>query len=202
MEESDESVKVVVLGDAAVGKSSLVTRFIDNQFMDHQPSTVGAAYFSKTLSLDNGRKVKLEIWDTAGQERYRSLAPMYYKGARAALVVFDLTKKESLSSTKGWVAELKRHADPSLIIGIVGNKCDRPDLEEVSEEDAVRFMEEAGASFYLQTSAKTAFNVNIAFDRLASEVIRASGSSSKPASDLVSLIQAERDARAKREGCC
>ncbi|OKL60626.1 hypothetical protein UA08_04088 [Talaromyces atroroseus] len=117
------SVKLVLLGEAAVGKSSLVLRFVNNDFQENKEPTIGAAFLTQKCSLPT-RMIKFEIWDTAGQERFASLAPMYYRNAQAALVVYDLTKPASLVKAKHWVAELQRQASPGIVIALVGNKLD------------------------------------------------------------------------------
>ncbi|EGE85088.1 rab family, other [Blastomyces dermatitidis ATCC 18188] len=117
------SVKLVLLGEAAVGKSSLVLRFVNNDFQENKEPTIGAAFLTQKCSLPT-RTIKFEIWDTAGQERFASLAPMYYRNAQAALVVYDLTKPSSLIKAKHWVAELQRQASPGIVIALVGNKLD------------------------------------------------------------------------------
>ena len=108
--------KLVLLGDTAVGKSCLVVRFVRDEFFDFQEPTIGAAFLTQTITLDDVT-VKFEIWDTAGQERYRSLAPMYYRGAVAAVVVYDITSEQSFLGAKGWVSELKRRGDQNVVIG-------------------------------------------------------------------------------------
>ena len=99
------NAKLVFLGDTSVGKSSMVTRFLNKVFYEFQDPTIGAAFSSVTVDLDN-KKIKFEIWDTAGQERYRSLAPMYYRGADAAVVVYDITNKDSFGVLEYWIKEL------------------------------------------------------------------------------------------------
>ncbi|CAH9069948.1 unnamed protein product [Cuscuta epithymum] len=101
------NAKLVLLGDMGAGKSSLVLRFVKGQFLEFQESTIGAAFFSSTVSADN-TTVKFEIWDTAGQERYHSLAPMYYRGAAAAIIVYDISSLESFDRAKKWVKELQK----------------------------------------------------------------------------------------------
>ncbi|RSH88308.1 uncharacterized protein EHS24_000844 [Apiotrichum porosum] len=116
-------VKLVLLGEAAVGKSSLVLRFVQNDFNENTSPTIGAAFLTQKCRLEN-RVVKFEIWDTAGQERFHSLAPMYYRNAAAAVVVYDITKAASLEKAKAWVKELQRQANPNIVIALVGNKLD------------------------------------------------------------------------------
>ncbi|KZF23522.1 ras-domain-containing protein [Xylona heveae TC161] len=117
------SVKLVLLGESAVGKSSLVLRFVNNDFQENKEPTIGAAFLTQKCNLPT-RTIKFEIWDTAGQERFASLAPMYYRNAQSALVVYDLTKPTSLTKAKHWVAELQRQASPGIVIALVGNKLD------------------------------------------------------------------------------
>lgn len=121
--------KVVLLGESAVGKSSLVLRFMKREFHEFQASTIGAAFLTQTVQITRfqfqNTTVKFEIWDTAGQERYHSLAPMYYRGAQAALIVYDITSKESFLKAQNWVRELQRQANANIVIALVGNKLGR-----------------------------------------------------------------------------
>lgn len=116
-------VKLVLLGEAAVGKSSLVLRFVQNDFNENNSPTIGAAFLTQKCRLED-KVIKFEIWDTAGQERFHSLAPMYYRNAAAAVVVYDITKASSLEKAKAWVTELQRQANPNIVIALVGNKLD------------------------------------------------------------------------------
>ncbi|KAK8151275.1 ras family-domain-containing protein [Phyllosticta citrichinensis] len=138
------SVKLVLLGEAAVGKSSLVMRFVNNDFQENKEPTIGAAFLTQKCNLPT-RTIKFEIWDTAGQERFASLAPMYYRNAQAALVVYDITKASSLTKAQHWVAELQRQASPGIVIALVGNKADLVE-DGVEEEEAAPAPQEPAAS--------------------------------------------------------
>jgi len=116
-------VKLVLLGEAAVGKSSVVLRFVSNDFQANKEPTIGAAFLTQKCRLED-RVLRYEIWDTAGQERFHSLAPMYYRNAQAAVVVYDVTKGTSLEKAKSWVKELQRQANPNIVIALAGNKVD------------------------------------------------------------------------------
>jgi len=116
-------VKLVLLGEAAVGKSSVVMRFVNNEFQANKEPTIGAAFLTQKCRLED-RVLRYEIWDTAGQERFHSLAPMYYRNAQAAVVVYDVTKASSLEKAKSWVKELQRQANPNIVIALAGNKID------------------------------------------------------------------------------
>lgn len=174
--------KLVLLGNAGVGKSCIVVRFTRDEFVEDSDTTIGAAFLTKTLSLEDAQ-VKIEIWDTAGQERYRSLAPMYYRGAQAAVVVFDLTSRESLDGAKQWVKELQRRADQNMVIALAGNKCDLVARRKVDSEEAAGYARENGL-LYVETSAKDATGIEKLFVDVAKRVPR-TGSSLKP--DVVLL---------------
>ncbi|KAI1812692.1 ras-domain-containing protein [Poronia punctata] len=181
------SVKLVLLGEAAVGKSSLVLRFVNNDFQENKEPTIGAAFLTQKCNLPS-RTIKFEIWDTAGQERFASLAPMYYRNAQAALVVYDLTKPTSLVKAKHWVAELQRQASPGIVIALVGNKLDLTndsdsmqdggegvegedsgDARKISTEEAKSYAEEESLLFF-ETSAKTGHNVADVFTAIANAI--------------------------------
>lgn len=160
--------KLVLLGESAVGKSSLVLRFVKGQFHEYQESTIGAAFLTQTICLED-TTVKFEIWDTAGQERYHSLAPMYYRGAQAAIVVYDITNQDTFGRAKTWVKELQRQASPNIVIALAGNKTDLSNKRLVEYEEAHTYAEENGLLF-METSAKTAVNVNDIFLAIATKL--------------------------------
>ncbi|KAI1740350.1 ras family-domain-containing protein [Xylaria scruposa] len=165
--------KLVLLGESAVGKSSIVLRFVKDQFDSYRESTIGAAFLTQTISLDENTTVKFEIWDTAGQERYKSLAPMYYRNANCAVVVYDITQSASLDKAKAWVKELQRQANENIIIALAGNKLDlvneQPDKRAVPVAEAEAYANEAGLLFF-ETSAKTAENVQELFTAIAKKL--------------------------------
>merc|ERR1712054_307927 len=160
--------KLVLLGDSAVGKSSLVLRFVRGQFFEYQESTIGAAFLTQNVSL-NDYTVKFEIWDTAGQERYHSLAPMYYRGAAAAVVVYDITNADSFARAKSWVKELQRQGSPNIVIALAGNKCDLASKRKVEASEASEYAKDNGL-FFMETSAKTALNVEELFKAIAKKL--------------------------------
>ncbi|GAB2292233.1 Complex III subunit 3 [Dionaea muscipula] len=153
--------KLVLLGAMGTGKTSLVLRFVKGQFFDYQESTIGAAFFTQVLSL-NEATVKFDIWDTAGQERYHSLAPMYYRGAAAAVIVYDITSMESFEKAKTWVQELQRQGNPNMFTVLVANKADLDTMRKVDNEVGEQYAKDNGLNFF-ETSAKNAQNVNELF---------------------------------------
>ncbi|KAI9027367.1 small GTPase superfamily [Phycomyces nitens] len=132
--------KVVILGSQGVGKTSLVVRYINRTFSPNSTSTIGASFMTKKLTVDNC-KVRLQIWDTAGQERFRAMAPMYYRGAQAALLVYDITSQESFAEMHSWIEELKRNMNEELVIVVVANKSDLASTRrEVPLKDAQEYV--------------------------------------------------------------
>ncbi|KAL6035668.1 hypothetical protein STEG23_036999, partial [Scotinomys teguina] len=151
-------------GQSAVGKSSLVLRFVKDRFHEFQESTIGAAFLTQTVCLGD-TTVKSEIWDTADQERYHSLAPMYYRGAQAAIVVYDITNEESFARAKNWVKELQRQASPNIVIALSGNKADLANKRAVDFQEAQSYVDDNSLLFM-----ETSMNVNELFMAIAKKL--------------------------------
>ncbi|ESO95115.1 hypothetical protein LOTGIDRAFT_215280 [Lottia gigantea] len=145
--------KVVVLGSQGVGKTSVVIRYVGGMFSKAVSPTIGASFFTYKLSLDNYR-VKLQVWDTAGQERFRSMAPMYYRKANAAMLLYDITSPDSFYDIKDWVKELKKNVDYPIIMCLLGNKCDLDSGRKVSIEEAEEYAQSIGALFFEVSALK------------------------------------------------
>ncbi|KAL2942868.1 Ras-related protein RHN1 [Bienertia sinuspersici] len=187
---------MVLLGDMGAGKSSVVLRFVKGQFLEFQESTIGAAFFSQTLAV-NDATVKFEIWDTAGQERYHSLAPMYYRGAAAAIIVYDITSTESFSRAKKWVQELQKQGNPNMVMALAGNKSDLEERRSVLADEARTYAEENGL-FFMETSAKTAQNVNEIFYEIAKKLPRAQ----MPQNTAGMVLVNQQGDAARASSCC
>uniref|UniRef100_A0A4X1U6H1 small monomeric GTPase n=1 Tax=Sus scrofa TaxID=9823 RepID=A0A4X1U6H1_PIG len=184
--------KLVLLGESAVGKSSLVLRFVKGQFHEYQESTIGAAFLTQTVCLDD-TTVKFEIWDTAGQERYHSLAPMYYRGAQAAIVVYDIT------NTGPW-AECPQ-ASPNIVIALAGNKADLASKRAVEFQEAQAYAED-NSLLFMETSAKTAMNVNEIFMAIAKKLPKNEPQNAAGAPGRNRGVDLQENNPASRSQCC
>ncbi|KAM7539041.1 hypothetical protein Aperf_G00000049123 [Anoplocephala perfoliata] len=169
--QPDYSFKILLLGDAFVGKTSLLIRFKDKTFLKGSYiSTVGIDYKTKLVNCD-GKLVKLQLWDTAGQERFRSITKSYYRDADAVVLVYDVTKQETFVNIKSWLNDLSSHAPSSTVVAIVGNKTDDSGKRTVKIQEGSSLAAENGALF-LETSAKFGTNVDSVFLSITRNLIR------------------------------
>jgi small GTP-binding protein len=159
--------RVVAVGDASVGKTSIINRFLRDSFDTDEPSTIGALYDSFIQDC-NGASVEIQLWDTAGQEQYRALGPVYFRGSDAAIVVFDLSNRESFRNVDEWVTSFRDVCTETSVVVIVGNKSDRED-REIERDEAKQWAKSHSAS-YVETSAKTGEGVKVLFDELVSRL--------------------------------
>ena len=162
--------KIVVLGNSAVGKSSLSLRFCQGRFPHAHEVTIGAAFLQQTVRISGGMQHKLHIWDTGGQERFRAMAPLYYRDAAGALIVFDCTDANSFSSVSFWIDELTNKGPGNIVIFVVANKCDVAESARViSREEASAFCKSHNL-LYFETSALSGEGVTSLFQSLAEKV--------------------------------
>lgn len=164
--------KVVIVGDSAVGKSSIVIRFVNNEFKESIKSTVGCDQFEKVVDVGS-EKVKFSLWDTAGQERFRGLASSYYKKAKGVVIVFDITKKASFDKLEFWKDEISNYLDETVPVILLGNKTDLAEKRVVQAEDGEKFVKKYHYLAYFETSAKEASNSKIqeAFSLVAKSIV-------------------------------
>ncbi|GMI83414.1 ARABIDOPSIS RAB GTPASE HOMOLOG A2B, RAB GTPase homolog A2B, RAB GTPASE HOMOLOG A2B [Hibiscus trionum] len=166
--EYDYLFKIVLIGDSGVGKSNILSRFTRNEFCLESKSTIGVEFATRTLQVE-GKTVKAQIWDTAGQERYRAITSAYYRGAVGAMLVYDITKRQTFDNVLRWLRELRDHADSNIVIMMAGNKSDLKHLRSVSTEDAQGLAESEGLSF-METSALEAYNIEKAFQTVLLDI--------------------------------
>lgn len=157
--------KYIIIGDSGVGKSCLLLQFTDKRFEAGHDLTIGVEFGARMISIDD-KPVKLQVWDTAGQESFRSITRSYYRGAAGALLVYDVTRRETFEHVATWLEDCKENSGMHMTILLIGNKADLADKRAVPEAEGRRFAEEHGLPF-IETSAKTALNVEEAFLRTA-----------------------------------
>ena len=200
-----KSVKAVLLGESGVGKTCIIARFINNTFENNIMSPTGASYAGKTMAFEEfgGQCIKFEIWDTAGQEKYRSLTKIFYKDAAVAILVYDITRKESYEELKNyWYNQLKECSPSNIVIGIAANKCDLYDNEQVSEDEARKFADEIGAVFKL-TSANTNTGIEDLFKTIGCKVLDPNYSEDDESNQKKMNIKIDNDkTKKKKKGCC
>ncbi|PIN01160.1 GTPase Rab11/YPT3, small G protein superfamily [Handroanthus impetiginosus] len=164
----DYLFKIVLIGDSAVGKSNLLARFARDEFYPNSKSTIGVEFQTQKMEI-NGKEVKAQIWDTAGQERFRAVTSAYYRGAVGALLVYDISRRQTFESIGRWLNELQTHSDMNVVTILVGNKTDLKDAREVTTAEGKALAETQGL-FFIETSALDSSNVAAAFQTVVREI--------------------------------
>ena len=207
-----ESFKVVLVGESGVGKTSIITQFIDQTFQEDQQSTTGGTFSTKSVLCDNGKVLKFEIWDTAGQERYRALTKMFYKDANAAVLVYDITRKDSFEEMQNyWANQIKECSPQGIILAVAANKSDLIDQEVVDEGTARKFAEDLGAIF-VSTTAKVIEPINDLFIQIAKKYTGCNEITIKEEEDVQQVedkkgnvkltTENTKNTRERNRGCC
>lgn len=210
--EKDEvtaMVNIIIIGDASVGKSNLLLRYIENSFNEGLKPTIGADFYSKTKEID-GLTVNAKFWDTAGQEKYRAIGGRFYKEAHGILLVYDVSRKETFENLSRWATEVEDRSKRTVKVMLVGNKNDLISTKQVSTEEGKQFSQEK-KYFFFETSAKTGENVHQAFDVLIKEacqdVIKQEKESEQKEfkgirDSLINIKTLPEDNKDKRKKCC
>ena len=158
-------LKLVLLGDSGVGKTNLISRYISNSFDENTRATIGVEFFCKNFRINKKRTIKVEIWDTAGQERYKAITSVYYKGAKGAFIVYDITSRKTFENIDKWIGEIKERTTDDVKLIIIGNKTDLNNEREVKSEEALIKYQDMDIPL-IETSALEDTNVNEAFINL------------------------------------
>ncbi len=205
-EDYEMMVKVILIGDSAVGKTNIMSKYLTGQFQENSKATVGVEFGSKLFKIDN-HNIKAQIWDTAGQEKYKAITGAYYKGSKGAFVVYDITRKETFDSADRWINDLKVSADPKIIIMLIGNKSDLEDKREVLKEQGEEKARSFGCAF-LETSALNGENIDKGFEMMVSEIFKKFGDESLE-DDEFGIVEKGEDinlnkekSKPEKKGCC
>eukprot|EP00051_Salpingoeca_urceolata_P002560 m.51203 g.51203 ORF g.51203 m.51203 type:complete len:207 (-) comp12207_c0_seq1:323-943(-) len=191
--------KLVFLGEQSVGKTSLITRFMYDSFDNTYQATIGIDFLSKTMYLED-RTVRLQLWDTAGQERFRSLIPSYIRDSSVAVVVYDISNRNSFQQTSKWIDDVRTERGQDVIIMLVGNKTDLADKRQVSMEEGENLAKELNVMF-IETSAKAGYNVKQLFRRVAAALPGMESSLEANKEELIEVKLAESPEQAASSAC-
>uniref|UniRef100_A0A336KYG1 Ras-related protein Rab-43 n=1 Tax=Culicoides sonorensis TaxID=179676 RepID=A0A336KYG1_CULSO len=162
--------KVVLIGDCGTGKTCIVQRFKNGNWIEKHNNTIGVDFSIKTINVD-GKRVKLQIWDTAGQERFRTITQSYYRSANGVIIVYDITKRQSYVNLQRWIDEVRRYTASNVILALVGNKCDLEGDRQVDPAEVAAMCELIPEiMFSIETSAKDNTNIENVFQNLAKEL--------------------------------
>ena len=198
----DMIFKIILIGDSSVGKTNILSKFLNNEFDENSKPTVGVEFGSKNFQIEDNI-IKAQIWDTAGQERYRSITSAYYKGAKGCLLIYDITKRKSFESIDTWVSQFKESVEGNVNMILIGNKCDLENEREVKREEG-----EEKAKFhnmaFMETSALNGTNIEKAFEELINEVYTINKTLFQKKVNILlnnnaTNINNQED---KKEGCC
>ena len=198
--------KILLLGDSAVGKTSLLTKYVNNTFQEQHIATIGVEYKDKYI-IKNDFNIRLQIWDTAGQERFHSISKNLYRGTNGVLFVYDITSKESFDNLKHWIKEFQ-DVEGDIKGVILGNKYDLKEERVIQEKDVINFSEQYQMP-YLETSAKDNINVKEGFELMVDELLKGKNQDylierflRKTRNDLSLETDKPQDKKKKKKGCC
>jgi Ras-related protein Rab-2A len=190
--------RYIIIGDTGVGKSCLLLQFTDKRFQQVHDLTIGVEFGARMITIDN-KQIKLQIWDTAGQERFRTITSAYYRGADGIIMVYDVTARESFNQVRQWLVEVDKYAQADTCKLLIGNKSDRTD-RVVSEAEGAALARELNMPF-LETSARTAENVEAAFVKMAETLMKLKLSKADEEDKAKVTLKAQKETT-KANGCC
>ena len=189
------SFKILLLGDTSVGKTCFLKRYTDNTFQDAYLSTIGFDYKFKTVTLENGKKARVQLWDTAGQERFRTIAKSYYKGAHGIILMYDVSNKKSFDNIRKWISQINEQAKKNICVILIANKIDT-DERTVTKEEGEALAQKFKLKFF-EASAKEKINVDEAFDQIIKDISEVYESSKNEGIQITA-----KDKKEKKKKCC
>ena len=164
----DYLLKYIIIGSPSVGKSRIVERFIKNSFIENYEITVGVEFGEKNIEIED-KIIRIQIWDTAGQELYKSITRTYYKSCVCAIIVYDITSRKSFNDITNWIEDCIKYSPKTVLMVLIGNKCDLEQSREVSTEEGQELSDKNGISFY-ETSAREGTNIKEIFQKTGEEI--------------------------------
>ena len=206
MAEEPESIKITLIGNSGVGKTCIISRYIDDVFDEANTPTIGANYSEKTINK-NGKDYELNIWDTAGQEKFHSVGKHFYKDAYVVCLVYDITNQDSLEQLKTmWYPDVQKYGEKYTILAVVGNKCDLYEGDNLADENmAKEFARSIGATF-MQTSAKSGEGIEKLFDTLVDKFLSSDFNSKykemKQIKGEIKVLKPNEGEKKKKKGFC
>ena len=205
-EDYEMMIKIILIGDSAVGKTNIMSKYLKGAFQQNSKATVGVEFGSKLFKVDN-HNIKAQIWDTAGQEKYKAITGAYYKGSKGAFVVYDITRKDTFDSVDRWINDLKVTADQNINIILIGNKSDLEDKRDVLKEQGEEKAKSFGCAF-LETSALNGDNIDKGFELMVNEIFKKYASESFEDDDDLGImekgedINLEKSNNVEKKSCC
>ena len=204
-EPYDFLFKMILIGDSSIGKSNILLKYLKDQFDPNSRATVGVEFGTKNITLNN-KKIKIQIWDTAGKERYHYITSAYYKGAKGAFIVYDITRKATFENIDKWIADLKTNGDSNISIVLIGNKSDLEEKREVTKEEGLKKSQDCKTAF-METSALNGDNVHKAFDELIEQIYQNNSALLEQENDVeidkgVNLNEENNENNKEKKSCC
>ena len=210
MSNNNEENKVVLIGNSGVGKTCIIEQFITNDFNENQDSTISAQFCRKDFEFPGGEKISLDIWDTAGQEKFRALTRIFYKNAKAVIIVYSITNKQTFDEAKNyWYEQVKQNCHSDVIIAIAANKCDLYEEKEISDEEGEEFAKSKDA-FFAFTSAKNDSGITNLFENIAMKILEPNfdlnditkGTNKNKKENSNNSLKLNSDIQNKKKKCC
>ena len=197
-EEFDEKIKLMVLGDSSVGKSSILTKYCKNEFMSKYITTIGIDFQIKYLNINN-KRIKLQIWDTAGQERYRVVTKNYFNTSNGFVIIYDITSRESFNNINNWMEQIESIVGDRVKCIIFGNKNDLVSERKVQKEEGEELAKRYNCSFF-ETSAKEGNNIEEGFKSITLEIIEKLKNSKVKKDNGTTILKSKKNKQKKN--CC
>ena len=196
----DEKIKIMIIGESKIGKTSLISRYCNNEFYGAYLSTIGIDFQIKNIMLNN-KKIRLQIWDTAGEERYRNIAKNYFQSSDGFIVVYDISNSESFDKLDNWIEQIKNNSQEKSKMILFGNKSDLEDIRQVSKEEGEEYARKNNLSFF-EVSAKEGTNVQEGFEFFVKEILNSFSPNENYKKRQSKMLSVPIQLPKKKSSCC